>query len=187
MTRPVRRIVVRRDKTPGQITGPAGTNGDLPKAVTAIKPPHPPRLLKFTAAAAIIILGSGIFLRDDVVSVIPAMTGLYKMAGIDVNSQGLQFAEITTSTEVLNGRTVLRVEGVIRNMSTSYIAVPALWLQMRTAEKQNIDGWIFRPEQKNLNAGNSMKFTTRLNGPPENVHDIQLEFLTHRDLPGDIR
>ena len=43
---------------------------------------------------AIMIFGGGLVVRDRVVSVIPSLASLYKLAGITVNSRGLEFASV---------------------------------------------------------------------------------------------
>lgn len=129
---------------------------------------------------AILIFGGGLVVRDRVVSVIPSLASLYKLAGITVNSRGLEFASVKTKTELKNYENVLVVEGMIKNVSGDSVDIPAVRLLMRTESKQDIYAWFHEPDQLRLEAGETMLFSTRLNGPPSGVSDIHLKFTDRR-------
>ena len=129
---------------------------------------------------AILIFGGGLVVRDRVVSVIPSLASLYKLAGITVNSRGLEFASVKTKTELKNNENVLIVEGMIKNVSGESVDIPAVRLLMRTESKQDIYAWFHEPDQLRLEAGETMEFSTRLNGPPLGVSDIHLKFTDRR-------
>ncbi len=129
---------------------------------------------------AIMIFGGGLVVRDRVVSVIPSLASLYKLAGITVNSRGLEFTSVKTKTELKNNENVLVVEGTIKNVSGDSVDIPAVRLLMRTESKQDIYAWFHEPDQLRLEAGKTMMFSTRLNGPPLGVRDIHLKFTDRR-------
>ena len=129
---------------------------------------------------AILIFGGGLVVRDRVVSVIPSLASLYKLAGITVNSRGLEFASVKTKTELKNDENVLVVEGMIKNVSDNSVDIPAVRLLMRTESKQDIYAWFHEPDQMKLEAGETLMFSTRLNGPPLDVRDIHLKFTDRR-------
>lgn len=129
---------------------------------------------------AILIFGGGLVVRDRVVSVIPSLASLYKLAGITVNSRGLEFTSVKTKTELKNDENILIVEGMIKNVSGDSVDIPAVRLLMRTKSKQDIYAWFHEPDQMRLEAGETMMFSTRLNGPPLGVSDIHLKFTDRR-------
>lgn len=130
--------------------------------------------------AVVLIVGGGLFMADRVVSVVPGLSSLYKLAGIDINLRGLEFSEVKTETRQENGSKTLIVEGVIKNITNNTVAVPAVRLMMRAADKQDLYSWFHEPEQKQLAAGQILRFKTILNDPPGNALDIQLKFTKRR-------
>ncbi len=129
---------------------------------------------------AILIFGGGLMVRDRVVSVLPSVSSLYKLAGLNINSRGLEFYSVTSKTEAKNGGNILIIEGMIRNVSKSTVKVPAVRLLMRAVDKQEIYAWFYEPEKMQLEAGETMKFVTHMFGPPLGVRDIHLKFTERR-------
>ncbi len=129
---------------------------------------------------AILIFGGGLMVRDRVVSVLPNLSSLYKLAGLNINARGLEFYSVASKTETKNGGNILIIEGMIRNVSKSTVKVPAVRLLMRAVDQQEIYAWFYEPEQMRLEAGETMKFVTRMFGPPSDVRDIHLKFTERR-------
>ena len=51
--------------------------------------------------------------RVDVVRLLPQTAAFYKMVGLDVNLRGLMFKDVKITTETVDGKPVLVIEGVI--------------------------------------------------------------------------
>jgi hypothetical protein len=129
---------------------------------------------------AIMIFGGGLVVRDRVVSTIPSLASLYKLAGINLNSRGLEFASVKSKTVLKNDKSVLIIEGMIKNVTSESVDIPAVRLLMRAADKQEISAWFHEPVQMRLKAGESMIFSTRLKSPPLDVRDVHLNFTDRR-------
>jgi len=192
----VRRIVIRSKLAEKNITHKAGqvsqshSNVPLPHKLQPVDNStgknRPDRLRWRNIAVAvgvIIVAGGGLLIGTNTLSVEPSIAGLYKLAGINLNSPSLRFEAVTTRRDQLTEGNVLIVEGTIKNISNDPVRVPAVRLQTRGATKANLSGWTYEPAQIKLKAGNSMKFSTRLYGPPDNVQDILLEFTTRSKPP----
>ncbi len=115
-------------------------------------------------------------MRHQVVSVIPALGSLYKLAGINVKQHGLEFSGVTSRAERNENGAILVVEGFIRNTSQRPTMVPPVRVAMRGTNKQKISSWLFQPGRKVLSSGEEFRFSATMNNPPVKIHSVQLRF-----------
>ena len=135
--------------------------------------------LPWLGAAAVLVAGF-IFLREPIVRVVPDLASAYKLFNLDVNLRGLAFNRVQTFREMADGKQVLVVEGFIRNLVDKPNAVPAIRLAIRGQDAQEIYAWRVEPRNRSIQAGENLKFRTRVNAPPETAFDLQLRFVDRR-------
>src|SRR5207247_10139836 len=67
-----------------------------------------------TACAAMGALAVALLVwRADMVRLMPQTAGFYKMVGLDINLRGLLFRDVKVSTETVEGKQVLVIEGAV--------------------------------------------------------------------------
>jgi hypothetical protein len=125
---------------------------------------------------AFMIFAGGLTLWQQMVSVSPARQALYKLVGIDLNPLGLEFASVRTRARPESDGAVLVVEGSIKNVTGTMVTIPAVHVAMRAADGRVTSSWDYQPKQRQLEAGGTLTFVTETKNPPQNTHDIKLNF-----------
>ena len=79
--------------------------------------------------------------RADVVRLLPQTANFYKLAGLNVNLRGVAFKDVKVSTETVEGKPVLVIEGVIVAESKKPVDLPRLRFSVRDAQGAEIYAW----------------------------------------------
>lgn len=135
------------------------------------------------AAMGALILALMIW-RADVVRLLPQTATFYKMVGLDVNLRGLAFKDIKITSETVDGKPVLVIEGVIVGETRKPVELPRLRFSVRDAQGAEIYAWNAVLEQPVLNPGERAYFRSRLAAPPPEGRNIDVRFFNKRDLAG---
>src|SRR5205085_9237775 len=98
------------------------------------------------AAMAATVLALMIW-RVDVVRLMPQTASFYKLVGLEVNLRGLTFKDVKLSTENVDGKPVLVVEGVIIDEARKPVELPRLHFVVRDAQGTEIYAWNAMLEQ----------------------------------------
>ena len=122
--------------------------------------------------------------RVDVVRLLPQTATFYQMVGFDVNLRGLLFKDVKITTETVEGKPVLVIEGVITGESRKPVALPRLRFSVRDAQGAEIYAWNALLEQPVLNPGQRAWFKSRLASPPPEGRNIDIRFFSKRDIAG---
>ena len=122
--------------------------------------------------------------RVDVVRLLPQTAALYKMAGLEVNLRGLTFKDVKITTETVEGKPVLVIEGVITGEAKKPVELPRLRFSVRDAQGAEIYAWNAVLEQPLLRPGERAWFKSRLASPPPEGRNIDIRFFNKRDLAG---
>jgi predicted Zn finger-like uncharacterized protein len=122
--------------------------------------------------------------RVDVVRLLPQTATFYKMAGLEVNLRGLQFKDVKISSETVEGKPVLVIEGVIVGESRKPVELPRLRFSVRDAQGAEIYAWNAVLEQPMLKPGEQAWFKSRLASPPPEGRNIDIRFFNKRDVAG---
>ena len=72
--------------------------------------------------------------RAEMVRLLPQTANFYKMAGLNVNLRGLAFKDVKVTTETVEGKQVLVIEGVIVGESKKTVDLPRLRFSVRDAQ-----------------------------------------------------
>jgi predicted Zn finger-like uncharacterized protein len=122
--------------------------------------------------------------RVDVVRLLPQTAAFYKMVGLEVNLRGLMFKDVKISSETVEGKPVLVIEGVIVGEAKKPVELPRLRFSVRDAQGAEIYAWNAVLEQPVLRPGEKAWFKSRLASPPPEGRNIDVRFFNKRDLAG---
>jgi predicted Zn finger-like uncharacterized protein len=122
--------------------------------------------------------------RVDVVRLMPQTAAFYKLVGLDVNLRGLLFKDVKITSETVEGKPVLVIEGVITGESRKPVELPRLRFSVRDAQGAEIYAWNTVLEQPVLKPGERAWFKSRLASPPPEGRNIDVRFFNKRDVAG---
>jgi hypothetical protein len=122
--------------------------------------------------------------RIDVVRLLPQTAAFYKLVGLDVNLRGLRFKDVKITSETVEGKPVLVIEGVITGESSKAVELPRLRFSVRDAQGAEIYAWNTVLEQPVLRPGEKAWFKSRLASPPPEGRNIDVRFFSRRDITG---
>jgi len=122
--------------------------------------------------------------RVEVVRLLPQTAAFYRMVGLEVNLRGLAFKDVKVTTETVEGKPVLVIEGMIVGQARKPVELPRLRFSVRDAQGAEIYAWNTVLEQPLLNPGETAWFKSRLASPPAEGRNIDIRFFNKRDLSG---
>jgi predicted Zn finger-like uncharacterized protein len=125
--------------------------------------------------------------RTDFVRFMPQTASFYAAIGLPVNLRGLDFDNLTTSTEQNENVPILVVAGAVVNDSHKMADMPHLRFAVRNAAHQEIYSWTAAPPRATLPPGEAVSFRTRLASPPPDAHDVLVRFLNRYDIMNGTR
>jgi predicted Zn finger-like uncharacterized protein len=138
-----------------------------------------------TASAAMGALAVALLVwRTEVVRLLPQTAAFYRLVGLDVNLRGLLFKDVKVTTETVEGKPVLVIEGVIVGESKKPVDLPRLRFSVRDAQGAEIYAWNTVLEQTRLKPGDRAFFKSRLASPPSEGRSIDVRFFNKRDIAG---
>jgi predicted Zn finger-like uncharacterized protein len=123
--------------------------------------------------------------RADVVRLLPQTASFYRMVGLDVNLRGVVFKDVRITTETVEGKPVLVIEGVIVGQTRKAVELPRLRFSVRDAQGAEIYAWNAVLDQTVLKPGERALFKSRLASPPPEGRNIDIRFFNRRDLAGN--
>lgn len=132
------------------------------------------------AMAAVVL--ALIIWRAEIVRLLPQTAIFYRLAGLEVNLRGLAFKDVKMSTETVDGKPVLVIEGMIVAQTRKPVELPRLRFSVRDAHDTEIYAWNAVLEQPALKPGESAWFRTRLASPPPEGRSIDVRFFNRQDL-----
>jgi predicted Zn finger-like uncharacterized protein len=120
--------------------------------------------------------------RADMVRLLPQTAGFYKLVGLEVNLRGLTFKDIKVSTETIEGKEVLVIEGAIVGDTRKPVDLPRLRFSVRDAQGAEIYAWNTVLDQTALRPGEGIRFKSRLASPPAEGRNLDIRFFNRRDI-----
>jgi predicted Zn finger-like uncharacterized protein len=120
--------------------------------------------------------------RVDVVRLLPQTAAFYKMVGLEVNLRGLMFKDVKITTETVEGKPVLVIEGAIVGEASKPVELPRLRFSVRDAQGAEIYAWNAVLQQPVLKPGEKAWFKSRLASPPPEGRNIDVRFFSKRDI-----
>jgi predicted Zn finger-like uncharacterized protein len=159
-----------------------------PSLLRRLIPPFSSRLAMPAVSLATICVAMGALLlalmiwRTDVVRLLPQTAAFYKLAGLDVNLRGLVFKDVKVTSENVEGKPILVIEGVIIGEARKSVELPRLRFSVRDAQGAEIYAWNAVLEQAVLKPGEKAWFKSRLASPPPEGRNIDVRFFNKRDI-----
>jgi predicted Zn finger-like uncharacterized protein len=172
------------DDLDGTGSGRLSWLGKFVPAKAIFRMPHfraPISLATSCAAMGALVLATLIW-RAELVRMLPQTAAFYKLVGLDVNLRGLKFKDVKVSSEMVEGKSVLVIEGSITGESNKPIEIPRLRFSVRDAQGAEIYAWNTVLEQSVLRPGERAQFKSRLASPPPEGRNIDVRFFNKRDL-----
>jgi predicted Zn finger-like uncharacterized protein len=123
--------------------------------------------------------------RTDVVRLLPQTASFYKLVGLEVNVRGVSFKDVKLTTESVDGKPVLVVEGIIIDETRKPVELPRLRFTVRDDKGTEIYAWNAMLEQAMLKPGDKAWFRSRLASPPPEGRSIDVRFINRRDTAGN--
>lgn len=120
--------------------------------------------------------------RVDVVRLLPQTAAFYQMAGLEVNLRGLVFKDVKITSETVQGKPALVIEGMIEGRSQKPVELPRLRFSVRDAHGVEIYAWNAALEQAVLKPGEKAWFKSQLASPPPEGRHIDVRFFNKRDV-----
>jgi predicted Zn finger-like uncharacterized protein len=153
------------------------------KSPASSRAPGKPSVGLSTVCAAMGALVLGLIIwRVDVVRLLPQTATFYKMVGLEVNLRGLVFKDMKITSETVEGKPVLVIEGVITGETRKPVELPRLRFSVRDAQGAEIYAWNAVLEQPVLKPGERAWFKSRLASPPPEARNIDIRFFNKRDI-----
>jgi hypothetical protein len=142
------------------------------------------RLLPILAwAAAIIVVlavlaGGAVIERGRIIALVPSSARFYALVGLGANEpgSGLEFRNVTTSRDTVDGQPTLVIEGEVTNVSSDTRPVPKLVAILRDRGEHDLQDWSFTVPTARLMPGESVPFHTSIAKPDEAASGVIVTF-----------
>jgi len=138
--------------------------------------------LSFISTAMVAICLGLVIWRADVVRLMPQTGPFFKSAGLGVNLRGLEFDKLQLSSETVNGKPVLVIQGAMKNITRKPVELPRLRFIVRDQNGADIYAWNSVLEQPVLKEHERLTFKSRLASPPSEGREIAVRFFQRRDV-----
>lgn len=138
--------------------------------------------LAFVATAMVALCLGLIVWRANIVRLMPQTGTFFKLAGFGVNLRGLEFDKLQLSSETVNGKPVLVIQGAMTNITRKPVELPRLRFIVRDQNGADIYAWNSVLEQPVLKADERLSFKSRLASPPVEGREIAVRFFQRRDI-----
>ena len=102
--------------------------------------------------------------------------------GLEVNLRGLLFKDVKITSETLESKPVLVIDGVITGENRKTVELPRLRFSVRDAQGAEIYAWNSVLDQPVLKPGDYVRFKSRLASPPPEGRSIDVRFFNKRDM-----
>lgn len=182
---PVRRIVdpLAEGSEPEAPSLRSSGAAEPPEAMDIYASPKPrSRILDriVTAILAVMILtglvAAAIQYRTEIVRAWPVLAGVYAEVGMPVNVSGLEIKNPAWKVEDRNGVPFLVVSAEVQNTRREPVTLPRVNFVLRDKTKHELYRWNIELPRPELGPGQSLPFTSHLQSPPKEAHDVQIGF-----------
>jgi hypothetical protein len=127
------------------------------------------------AALAAALVAGGIVFREQVVRLWPASSVAYAGLGLHV-SGGLALEEVHATPAFVDGRPVLSVTGMIRNLRDQPAQAPPVRVTLLDRAGKPVAAKIARPLEATLPGRSARHFAIAVADPPLNAADLEVRF-----------
>ncbi len=159
---------------------PKGTN--LP-AVPGSTPSRTPAVLwTLLVLFLVAVAGLAVWQRDAILARVPETAAIYETFGLGPKPEGFGLAleNVRRKMSTVDGVRVLRIDGVIANVSDKPRTVPGMLGILLDSSGREIKRWNFSPPLPKLLHGERTPFSTELKDPPRQASEVRVMFEDRR-------
>ncbi|MCP5081596.1 MAG: hypothetical protein GY948_07860 [Alphaproteobacteria bacterium] len=128
------------------------------------------------AASVVVLTAPAVAFPRQVTVLFPAAAQLYAKAGVNVNTRGLEFREISYRRVLEEGALVLEIEGKVVNVSQVTHELAPLHVSLLDDHKQSLYSWTLNAEPETVDPDGAATFKTRLAAPPSDATNLRVRF-----------
>ena len=122
------------------------------------------------------LLFGGVFLRENIVKLLPDMAGVYANIGLGVNVVGLDFVDIRTLRVLRDGDEVMDISASIKSVSSHQVPVPKILISLLDQNGISVFEWSVTSRAAIMLPGEWIEFETKLISPPAEAVSVRLAF-----------
>lgn len=115
--------------------------------------------------------------RQPIVNRVPQSATLYNAVGIQVKENGLLIDPPIAKTALQDGRTIITIEGHVRNISGRTQSVPLIEMTLHDGAGETLTQWYVEPARPTLDAREQLAFRTEYADPPNAVVGLRYRFV----------
>ncbi len=125
--------------------------------------------------------------RQDIVNKWPKTATLYKTLGINVSLTGLEFEDPIIRHTIIENKSVLVVNGAIRNISSKAQDIPLIRLSLHDAAGNELTSWIVDTQAQRIDKESRLTFISEYPNPPLDMAALKYKFDTQDGAaPADV-
>ena len=114
--------------------------------------------------------------RDDIVTALPGMAGLYQIVGLGVQDQQIDFGNVNYRWTVADGKPMIEVKGQVINLTDREITVPRVLINVHDKASTDTVKATATLRSEPLAPHETADFTLEFLSPPKTVGQIELAF-----------
>jgi len=115
-------------------------------------------------------------MRQDIVRKMPETATLYKQLGIEVTLSGLSLEAPMSRTTLIENKTILVVNGAVRNISGSPQEVPLIEFSLHDKSGAELTSWFVETSAKTLEKDSRVTYTSEYPNPPLDAVTMKYKF-----------
>jgi len=115
-------------------------------------------------------------MRQDIVRKMPATATLYKQFGIQVTLSGLSLEAPISRTTVIENKTILVVNGAVRNISGTPQEVPLIEFSLHDKSGAELTSWFVETSSKTLEKNGRVTYISEYPNPPLDAVSMKYKF-----------
>jgi len=129
-----------------------------------------------TAAAFVLVLALGFFLRVDIVRAFPRVAGAYAMVGLPVNWSHMELSNQTAASGFKNGKFIVTIQTQVKNLSDKPVPVPPVRVRLFDASQQEFTSVLKTPNGLVVPPKATRTLTFDVDDPKNLTSSLDLKF-----------
>ncbi len=129
------------------------------------------------AVILLALLATAVVFRADVVRAWPGSAGAFAAMGLPVNVTGLVFEEVSAQPDLRDGRALVRVSGLIRNVTERTLVPPPVRAALLDGRGRELAITVGAPDRSSVPAGETRRFELLLADPPSTAAEVDVSFM----------
>ncbi|HEY4123141.1 MAG TPA: MJ0042-type zinc finger domain-containing protein [Rhizomicrobium sp.] len=128
-------------------------------------------------AVVAIFAWAAIKYRQGIVTVWPQTATFYAAAGMDVNTVGLAFQDVSYRVTSEDDLPILHLKGKVVNITARELTIPQISASLTDEQRRDLYDWKIVVDAKSLAPGKTANFSAKLPSPPSGARHVDLKFV----------